>query len=640
MQFKHPEILWALVLLLIPILIHLFQLRRFEKTPFTNVAMLQQVFSESRKSNTLKKWLLLLTRLLLITAIIIAFAQPFASNKTALQPKETVVYLDDSFSMQAKSNGLSLLEKSVQELIKNSEPESVFSLFTNEKTYTDVTIRDIQNNLLSLPYSHRQLDFNEIELKANTLFSKNTNTIKNLILLSDFQDSMYTPDNALDSVTTNYLVPIRANETRNISLDSLYLTENQAAPASLSVLLSGGADEANVPISLYNGEVLIAKTSAKFNTSEKAEVTFTIPEGEELNGSLKITDNGLSYDNQFFFNINKKEKIKVLVVHDSNSNYLNRLFDQEEFTLNKYTLKELDYSTLDEQNVVVLDNLPAIPNSLQKVLRTFKENGGTIIVVPSAESELVSYNQFLSGFFATQLAEGSDIGKKITTIAFEHPLYKNVFEKKVYNFQYPSVTSYFKTQTRAPKILSLENGEAFLSGIDGFYVFAAALEDGNSNFKNSPLIVPTFYNMAAFGLKISEPYHNIGTPTTVDIPIDLGADDILNVAKDGYEFIPFQQGFPNKVRLSFNDDPTVDGIFSITKQGQSIQNISFNYPRTESKLNYLDLENIANARYQDSIASLFEFLEAESNITAYWKWFVILALLLALIEVIIQKFVT
>ena len=134
MQFKHPEILWALFLLVIPILIHLFQLRRFTKTPFTNVAMLQKVVSESRKSNTLKKWLLLITRLLLFAAIIIAFAQPFIATNTALQKKETVVYLDDSFSMQAKNNGISLLEKAVQDFIKNIGADTEFSLFTNEKT--------------------------------------------------------------------------------------------------------------------------------------------------------------------------------------------------------------------------------------------------------------------------------------------------------------------------------------------------------------------------------------------------------------------------------------------------------------------------------------------------------------------------
>ena len=42
MLFKHPELLWALLLLLIPIFIHLFQLRRFKKTPFTNVKILKK----------------------------------------------------------------------------------------------------------------------------------------------------------------------------------------------------------------------------------------------------------------------------------------------------------------------------------------------------------------------------------------------------------------------------------------------------------------------------------------------------------------------------------------------------------------------------------------------------------------------
>ncbi|MEP4946142.1 MAG: BatA domain-containing protein, partial [Flavobacteriaceae bacterium] len=214
MQFKHPEILWALLLLLIPILIHLFQLRRFKKTPFTNVAMLQKVISESRKSNTLKKWLLLLTRMLMLAFIVIAFAQPFVSTKTALQEKEIVIYLDDSFSMQAKSNGLSLLEKAVQDLVKHIDETAAFSLFTNTKTYKDITINDIKNDLLSLDYTHKQLNVDEVQLKAKTLFSESGNTIKNLILVSDFQDRMLHSGIGLDSTTHNYLVPVRSNELK------------------------------------------------------------------------------------------------------------------------------------------------------------------------------------------------------------------------------------------------------------------------------------------------------------------------------------------------------------------------------------------------------------------------------------------
>ncbi len=43
MQFKNPEILYFLFLLLIPILIHLFHLQKFKKVAFTNVKFLKEI---------------------------------------------------------------------------------------------------------------------------------------------------------------------------------------------------------------------------------------------------------------------------------------------------------------------------------------------------------------------------------------------------------------------------------------------------------------------------------------------------------------------------------------------------------------------------------------------------------------------
>ena len=124
MQFQHPELLYALFLLVIPILIHLFQLRRFQKVEFTNVKFLKVVKLQTRKSYQLKKWLTLLTRMLLIASAIIAFAQPFipkTENFNELQ--ETVIYLDNSFSMEAQGRNGSLLNEAIQDLI-NSVPDS------------------------------------------------------------------------------------------------------------------------------------------------------------------------------------------------------------------------------------------------------------------------------------------------------------------------------------------------------------------------------------------------------------------------------------------------------------------------------------------------------------------------------------
>ena len=640
MQFKHPEILWALFLLIIPILIHLFQLRRFTRTPFTNVAMLQKVVSESRKSNTLKKWLLLFTRLLLLAAIILAFAQPFSSSNTALQEKETVVYLDDSFSMQAKNNGISLLEKAVQDIVKNIDGERTFSLFTNERTFANVKLSDVQNSLLSLPYSYKQLNLEEIGLKANSLFSSNNGTVKNLIVLSDFQERISEGNIQLDTTIRTHFVPMEPKEVGNISIDSVFVQEGLNDQNTLKVFLSGGTTDNPLPISLFNDNELIAKTAAKFNSDGSAEVEFTIPANQRLNGRLSIMDNALGYDNRFYFNINDKKKVKVLAISESDSDYLDRLFRDEEFEFQKYGLAQLDYSVLDDQNVVVLDNLTSIPNSLQNVLRTFKNEGGSLIIVPASTADVASYNSLLSAWSGTQLTQKVVSETRLTEITFDHPLYRNVFEQRVTNFQYPFVKAYYNVQTSLPIALAMDGGNPFLLGDDGFYVFTVPLELENSNFINSPLIVPTFYNMAQSSLQQSRPYQTIGETSVVDVPAEMGNDEILKVSKEGYEFIPLQQNFPNRVRLTFDQNPTEDGIYGIIQNQQLLQNISFNYPRTESQLKYLDLGSLENVNTMDSIPELFEYLKAENDIAAYWKWFVILALLLALIEVLIQKFVT
>ncbi|MEM9362543.1 MAG: BatA domain-containing protein [Bacteroidota bacterium] len=642
MQIKHPEILWALLLLIIPILIHLFQLRRFTKTPFTNVAMLQKVVIESRKSNTLKKWLLLFTRLLLLASIIIAFAQPFTAKRDALQKKETVVYLDNSFSMQASNNGVNLLEKATQDLLKHINREQTISLFTNTNTFKDVSVKDIQNTLLSLPFSFKQLNLDEITLKANTLFSSGDNSRKNLIVISDFQENMIPKISDATKHESTYFVPIKSDRLVNVSIDSVAIENTNTEQSDLTVFLSGFDITEPIPVSLVDGETLIAKSAADFDGKPQTQLNFSISKNNLINGRLQLNDGGLSFDNDFFFNIDAKEKIKVLSVSDAlqPNNYLTRLFGNDEFELTQYPLGSLDYSLIDTQNVIILDNLESIPTGLVRILLAFKANGGSLIVIPAETCDVPSYNQLLAQHFNTKILTSLALQKRIANISYDHPLYKNVFERRVENFQYPQTNRYFKIISRAPKILSFEGGDPFLIGLDGFYFFTSSLKKEVSNFKSSSLIVPTFYNMALSGLQPPELYHTLGKTNIVDIGIELGSENVLNVKQAEAQFIPLQQSFPNKVRLTFDENPINDGIYDIRSQQNLVKHISFNYPREESKLQYMNLTDFPNTTIKESVASLFQLLDEESSITSYWKWFVIFALLLALVEVIIQKFVT
>ncbi len=174
MQFKHPEILYFLFLLVIPILVHLFQLRRFKKEYFTNVKLLKELSIQTRKSSTIKKWLLLATRLLLLTCLIVAFAQPFFKAKDSESAaNEMVIILDNSFSMQAKGSKGELLKRAVQDLLENTPENQRFSLVTNTETFWDTDIKSLQKELQNLPYSSApfQLDFllTKIETKKHNI---------------------------------------------------------------------------------------------------------------------------------------------------------------------------------------------------------------------------------------------------------------------------------------------------------------------------------------------------------------------------------------------------------------------------------------------------------------------------------------
>jgi hypothetical protein len=188
MQFKHPELLYALLLLVIPIIVHLFQLRRFQKEAFTNVKFLKEITLQTRKSSQLKKWLILCTRLLLLACIIIAFAQPFISNSKSFNTKsEMVIYLDNSFSMQAKGSNGTLLNSAIQDIIENIDDTEAFTLFTNDITYKNTSLKAIKNELIKLSYSPNQLNKDAVVLKGKKEFSNDLNTLKNLVFISDVQ---------------------------------------------------------------------------------------------------------------------------------------------------------------------------------------------------------------------------------------------------------------------------------------------------------------------------------------------------------------------------------------------------------------------------------------------------------------------
>lgn len=638
MQFKHPEILYALFLLLIPIFIHLFQLRRFQKVAFTNVAFLKKVTIQTRKSSQLKKWLTLLMRLLALACIIFAFSQPFTASKTALNTtKETVIYIDNSFSMQAKGAKGPILERALQDLYEAADGTDKLSWFTNNTDHKNTSAQNFKSEVLKVDYSEKQLTPEQVLLKANQLFSNERGALKRLVYISDFQLKEAFPEIPKD--LTLDAVQLKPVKTSNIAIDSVYIASKNGAATQLKVLVSEHGDKAaETPISLYNNGRLVAKTAVDFGTTSQSTVTFDVDDSAGFMGKVALNEPNLTFDNSLYFSLNKPEKIKILAINEADGNFLQRLFEQDEFQFTQQTFKTLNYNDIPEQNFIVLNELKQIPSSLGTALKSFTDDGGSLLIIPASEIEMKGYNELLSSLGIGIFSDEVQQEKKITTIAFSHPLYNGVFEKNVTNFQYPKVNSFYNTASNATSVLTFEDNKPFALQKKKIYLLTAAINKENSNFQNSPLVVPTIYNMALQSLPLPKMYYTIGKQNTIAVPVKLGSDEILTLKDSIVNFIPAQQTKATHVAITTIDEPNKAGTYKITREKEFLENISYNFNRSESELKYLNAEDWKGAEVYKTVDALFESISEASSINSFWKWFAIFALLFLLIEMCILKF--
>lgn len=641
MQFKHPEILYFLFLLVIPILVHLFQLRRFKKEYFTNVRFLKELSIQTRKSSKIKKWLLLATRLLLLTCIIIAFAQPFFKAKdTKNSSNEMYIVLDNSFSMQAKGQKGELLKRAVQELLENTPENQTFSLITNSETFWNTDIKSIRTELQNLKYS--ALPF-QLESAMAKIKSRKSAFNKDILIITDAVGLEPKQLKSIDKDFNTYFIIPEAEQKNNASIDSVFIHQTLDDFYEIGLKLSAfGEKDKELPVALYNQNKLIAKTLTKFETKEKT-IYFTIPK-KDFHGYVSITDNGLEYDNNLYFSISKPKKNNVISIGAvEKSIFLSRIYTNDEFNFNNFPIETLDYNALEKQNTIVLNELDEIPQALQTTLKSFVEKGGNLVLIPSAKTLTANLNPFLKIFGNIQFKTLENKEKLVTKINFNHPLFSGVFENKINNFQYPKTKTSFGITGSNPAALYYEDQTAFLTSISNpissVYIFAAPINLENSNFQQSPLIVPTFYKMGINNQNNGVNAITIGNNNPFLVDATLSKDEILKVQNETETFIPVQQMLNDKVKLTFNDYPEQAGNFGIYNQKERLQNISFNYNRTESDLALANENVLSDYKTIDSIETVFNSLQTDRTDSQIWKWFVIFALLFLVTEMAIIRFV-
>ncbi|AZQ44499.1 BatA domain-containing protein [Nonlabens ponticola] len=631
MLFKYPAVLYGLFFLLLPILIHLFQLRRFKKKAFTNVAFLKPLVTQTRKSRSLKKWLVLLTRLLAAACIIIAFAQPFFSNPEIETSKgDLIIYLDDSASMERQGKDGKLLQEAIRELLEHLDPSQTFTLFTNKEEFPAVNKTQIANQLQRIKATGVSLSPEDVILKANNLAGRESQNTQ-FLWISDFQqlDNESFPDSTYTLQTS--LVALKPQESNNISIDSAFIKDKSISETIIEVQLSADNEtDKPVTLSLSNTSSLIAKSTTTIN-SGKGVASFSLPANEQFIGNILIEDNSMTFDNVVHLAINKNSKVKVLHVNDSPSDFLNRIFTADEFEYVTTTSNKLNYNLIKDQQVVVLNEVGNIPTALVSQINSFTRSGGVVLLIPPSNQH--NYDQFT----AVSSSEIVNQGNKITSINFDHPLLQGVFNKRIQNFQYPSVNSTSIQSNSRNKILSYADGSPFLYQSGNIYVFTAALNQENSNFQNSPLIVPVIYNIGLSTSNKQQLYVGMDRQTAINIPTTVQDDQVLELTRNDVTIIPPQRAYDSYVQIETGQEIPVAGIYDVRNGDNVVYNIAYNENRIENTQNTYNLSSLENV--ETDIASVLIKRNENALESTLWKWFLMGGLLFLIVELLILKFV-
>ncbi|SHN05469.1 BatA domain-containing protein [Polaribacter sp. KT 15] len=642
MQFKNPEILYFLALLIIPIIVHLFQLQKFVKIPFSNVAFLQKIQQQTRKSSRIKKWLILATRMLLFTAIVFAFSQPYFSNKNIDKKQHNFIYLDNSLSTNTKGEKGDLLKVAAQEIIKNSSLKSSYSLLTNSNFHENISSNELKNALLKVEKTTKNLDLESVLLKLNLNNKNKTNTLNKNILISDFQN---TYKNEFTNVTQELsLIQLQSSKKNNISIDSVFISNKNNNNFTVNVVINNiGTKQNNVPIALFNKDILVSKQTFPIKENSKKTITFTVKKSLDFSGKTTLTySDTFGFDNTYYFTLNNNEKTNILSIGNS-ANFLQKIYTENEFNFFEKSLQNVNYNALKNQQLIILNELKEIPEILKNSLEDFLKNGGNLVIIPNQKTNISSYNLFLKNLKIGSIKNIKKDTLKITSINFKHPIFENVFSKNISNFQYPSVNNHYPITGNISSIISFENNTPFISKFinKNIYFVSSSLDKNSSNFINSPLVVPVFYNIAKASFSYPKLAYNLNEENKIEVKVKASKDEILSITSKKASFIPLQRAYQNKVVINTTEQPQEAGFYQIKKQDSILKELAFNNPKEESSLQFLnlnDLKALKNISTYNSIKDVFTEINKNNEVQWLWKWFLALAIVSLLLEIFILKF--
>lgn len=680
MSFLYPVFLLALLALAIPVLIHLFNFKRYKTVYFSNVHLLKRIRQESRKKSQLRQLLILTARLLALASLVFAFSRPYIplNDRTTNAARQVIaLYIDNSFSMKAEGEKGQLLEMAklkAIEIAHSYRAGTQFVILTNDFLAQHQFLlnkEQFTREVAQIKQSSRSTMLSEVYKQAIRGISASAKkTEKTFYVLSDFQkQSIDLQSIQPDSSVWTYLIPFTGGKTNNLLIDSCWFEvpgRKISQQEKLMVRIRNLSDQAyqNIPVRLTINDSLKAISNISIAGQEESVIGLNYTnnsEGIQL-CKIELDDYPIIYDNSWYMSYPVHGKMKALGIYNPQNNgsaYLKALFaDDDLISYDEFPENNIQIAQLKNYQCIFLLNNQKISSGMMSELTSFVDEGGSLVVFPQLTGNFGEYNALFASLNGKTISAFDTASVTISEINYSHPLYREVFKKQEKDADLPAIKGYFvfseRMQASDNALLKFRNGKNALStysfGNGTVYTFSFQLDAANFNFVRHVLFVPTVYNMVlnSGGLQ------KYAYPTDNDEPVILtttqnpGELKIINLQTSDEFLTSVRAAGSTKKQLVLDELPKEAGHYLVKDGDQVLQSISYNYPRKESATEFYTIDELQQLiesgdfkQFQliESTGTDFsETLQDLNNGKQLWKHFILLAILFLMCEMAIIRF--
>jgi len=668
MNFLYPGFLFLLLAVAIPILIHLFNFRKFKQVYFSNVQFLKAARDEQAAMSKLRDMLILISRILVIVFLVLAFAQPYFSTDTDINPEAgnlVNIYIDNSYSMEAINKEGSLLDEAkrrAKELAKQFAVNDRFQLTTNDfegRHQRLVSYEELVRLVDEVKISPIQRSLQQVINRQHTADGGSRNVFSYIV--SDFQKA-FSGKIPLVTDKDHHLSFIRvfANTLPNIVADSIW---------SLSPAHRPGEEEKFV-VQVHNYGAEAAKGIAiklTVNNQQRVAARVDVPAGKSIKDTLSfgglspgwqkavftIKDYPIVFDDELKFTFNVATGLNVLQISgDPEEKYISSLFKADPyFKLTAMAESAIAYSRFSDYDLIVLSGLKNPSSGLAQQLKSYVQNGGSIVIFPDLNADISIFSSFLQGLSLPSVSSSGKDTVNVSRIDLKSNLFNDVFEEVPSKLDLPRINRYFNyvkrnTSTRKD-IMELPSGQPFFSryqlGAGQLYLSATSLNKEDSNLPQHPIFVPLLYKIAFNSVQQQPPYYTIGKNNLLSTSqLSITPGQSLRLISKNQEVIPEIRQAPGKTLIYIADQIKASGFYELLKAGSLITTYAFNENRAESDMHYSDDKELKQLAGKNltviNSRSGTATVAVENNRTELWKLCLVLCAVFLAVEALLIRF--